>query len=93
MTNETPSPPVSDADLVERAVQAACVAADIHLACSYPDCGCRLMPMAVCAVIPLVVEECAKVAEHVQLPPRGDDWVRANETRRAIVSAIRRLKL
>lgn len=37
--------------MLERAVRVACQTADIHLTCSYPNCGCGKFPPAIRAVI------------------------------------------
>lgn len=43
--------PVEDRWRIIAAIRAGCTAADIHLACSYPDCNCKQMPKAVEAAI------------------------------------------
>lgn len=41
---------------LHRAIRAACEAADIHLACAYPECGCVKLPAAVTAAAAILVE-------------------------------------
>lgn len=39
-----------DAILVQ-AIRTGCWAAEVHLACSYPDCGCKNLPTAIIAAL------------------------------------------
>ena len=36
---------------IEKAVRAGCTAADIHLMCSYPTCGCKATPKIATAAL------------------------------------------
>lgn len=40
-----------------RAIHAGCMAADIHLTCSYPGCNCKQMPKAIEAALGAYVAE------------------------------------
>ena len=41
---------VTDAD-IDAAIRVGCVAADVHLMCSYPDCTCTQLPAAIRAAL------------------------------------------
>lgn len=48
---------MTDLERVARAIQAGCNAADVHhLACSYPDCCCRMLPAAIRAALDAMTE-------------------------------------
>lgn len=40
-----------DPETFKRAVVAGCTAADMHLTCSYPECKCKKIPVAIKAAI------------------------------------------
>jgi hypothetical protein len=36
---------------MQDAIRVGCNESDVHLACTYPDCGCRHMPIAIRAAV------------------------------------------
>lgn len=48
---------MTELERVARAIRAGCDAADIHLACSYPDCRCRALPLAIKAALDAMTPE------------------------------------
>ena len=45
------------------AVRAACTAGDLHLACSYPQCACKIVPKQIAAALSVAMAS-------IGLPPR-----------------------
>lgn len=37
--------------ILDEAIRAGCTAVDVHLRCSYPECGCKQLPRAIAAAI------------------------------------------
>ncbi len=65
-----------------RATRAGCNAADIHLRCSYPECGCTKTPIIVRAALALAdtdgwreIDDHAKNGDDVLLGRRTDTFV------------------
>ena len=55
---------------LEVAIQAGCAAADVHLTCSYPECGCKQIPTAIAVA---VGKERARILATVKHWFGGDD--------------------
>lgn len=52
-----PAHPLLSEPEVARVIQAGCIASDIHLTCSYPECTCKQIPNAIRAVLSLLGKE------------------------------------
>jgi hypothetical protein len=43
--------PAEDAEYVAECIREACMTADLHLLCAYPECSCKHMPAGIKALL------------------------------------------
>jgi hypothetical protein len=49
---------------ITAAIRIGCDAANVHLACSYPECACKTVPAAVKAAVTFAIRDAARVIRH-----------------------------